>query len=189
MTDPKLANIFGYGSLLGDRVSADSKYGAPKLCRLPGFRRTWNVAMQNSMDQPGYKFYVEPETRGRPDVYVAFLNLVRDPSSTVNGLVFSVDASELDALDSRERNYYRLEVTHDLSERAPGRVWTYVGTQVAEQRFRTGMSTGRAAIPKEYFDRVFGDFRSLGPEAFEEFLQSTDDPACEVRPLDRVDLR
>ena len=46
--------VFGYGSLLERRHEP-----AHGLSELTGFRRTWNVAMDNRQTIPGYKHYLD----------------------------------------------------------------------------------------------------------------------------------
>src|SRR3954467_12850461 len=106
--------VFGYGSL----VEALEAGGAP--AELRGYRRRWAVAMDNTRDLPGYKYYVDPETGERPAVYVTYVDLVKDPYSAVNGVVF--EARDLAALDARERNYERREVTGDIDPPTGGRI-------------------------------------------------------------------
>ena len=73
--------VFGYASLvehLPDGFAADLK----------GHRRVWAVAMDNSRDLPGYKYYVDRHSGARPAVHVTFLDLEPDPATAVNGVVF-----------------------------------------------------------------------------------------------------
>jgi hypothetical protein len=123
--------------------------------------------MDNRVDLPGYKYYVDPRTGERPAVYVAFLDLVPDPDSTVNGVTFSVTDEDLARLDQRERNYERRVVID-----AP-RTYAYFGTEAARARF----STGPTVIARSYFDLVPA-----------EFADSTDEPPVPIRDLERVDL-
>src|SRR3954454_13961884 len=94
--------VFGYGSLVSGggerRVLRDHRCG-------------WRVAMDNRETIPGYKFYVDPETGERPAVYVAFLSIWPEAGARVEGVAFAVDDAGLAALDARERNYDRVEVT------------------------------------------------------------------------------
>jgi hypothetical protein len=95
--------------------------------------------MDNSVDLPGYKYYVDPEGR-RPDVKVTFVNIV-EAEGTIHGTVIEADPGELDA---RERNYERREVE-------PG-LWAYVGTAEARARFEEGP----AVVSREYLALVPG---------------------------------
>jgi len=115
-----MAFVFGYGSLMGD---------GSKRAHLRGFRRVWNVAMDNRVTIPGYKYYVDPDG-SRPAVYVTFLNLV--PGEGVDGVVVDAD---LDVLDARERNYARVDVSDAID--VPGPVYAYLGLAEAVASKRT----------------------------------------------------
>ena len=134
---PAAEFVFGYGSLARDVSGAE-------LAHLPGHRRTWGVAMDNSVDIPGYKHYVTPDGE-RPDVRVCFLDLEEEPGTTVNGVC--VPVARPDELDARERNYVRRDVS-DLIEGAQGRVWAYFGSTEARRRRREG----QAVISREYLE-------------------------------------
>jgi hypothetical protein len=92
--------------------------------------------MDNSVDLPGYKYYVGPDG-SRPDVKVTFLNLV-EADAAVSGVVLHFDEPP----DLRERNYTRREVE-------PG-LWAYIGTPAARARFEAGPSV----VSREYFEVV-----------------------------------
>ena len=156
----RMAFVFGYGSLARDG-------GMP--AHLRGYRRAWNVAMDNQVTLPRYKYYLDAEGR-RPDVFVTFLNLV--PGDGVDGLV--IEVGSLDALDARERNYQRVDVT-PLVEGAPGGpVWAYVGSKAGRGRFEAGHRKGRAVVARGYLETV----RSLARP-----------PDLPVLDLTRVDLQ
>src|SRR3954454_20085071 len=123
--------VFGYGSLVSGggerRVLRDHRCG-------------WDVAMDNRETIPGYKFYVDPETGERPAVYVTFLAIRPQPGASVPGAVFPVDAAMLEALDARERNYDRRDVSDHVD--ASGRVWSYVGSAAGRPRCAAGRAAG-----------------------------------------------
>lgn len=177
--------VFGYGSLLGRNQSSGPAHPVPT--RLDGFRRTWNVAMDNAVNLPGYKYYRDPSGI-RPPLAVTFLNLVRAVGDGVNGVVFEVTDQDLRELDARERNYTRIEVTAQVGDAPSGTVWTYVGTADARQRYERGLFAGRAAVSRAYHDDVLRGFASLGTEAVTEYTATTDPPDCPIRELERVDL-
>jgi cation transport regulator ChaC len=180
--------IFGYGSLLGDRADNQDRRAEPLICHLHGYRRTWNVAMDNRRTLPGYKYYIDPQTGERPAIFVTFLNLVPNRSQLVNGVLFPVDPDQLEVLDDRERNYERHEVTDNVSEHVAGQVWVYIGTPDSEDRFREGQRSGQAVVSREYIDGVYADFRLTGEQALREFEASTDEPGCPIVDLVRVDV-
>jgi hypothetical protein len=171
--------VFAYGSLVVDQRPV-------RLAWLRDYRRGWGVAMDNSEDVPGYKYYVEDD-RGRPAVWVVFLDLVRVPGASVNGILSPVDDDELARLDRRERNYDRVDVTASI-DAPPGRTWAYVGSAVGRRRRADGERAGAAVIQRAYLDKVRAGFAALGPDELARFEASTDAPACPVVELTRVEL-
>jgi len=162
--------VFGYGSLVVPE-GEDSSPSVPLPCTLRGFRRTWGVAMDNRLDLPGYKHYLDGRTGERPDVRVAFLDLdtAPDPSPDVNGLARWVEERELPALDARERNYRRIEVGEHLDRELVPPVFTYVG--LPEARARTHEEP--VVVAREYLDAVRAGFAAWGEEALTAFESST----------------
>jgi hypothetical protein len=148
--------IFGYGSLAPGR-------GTP--AHLRGYRRAWNVAMDNRATIPGYKYYVDAAGR-RPEVFVTFLNLV--PGDGVDGVVIDADPV---ALDARERNYRRVDVSDAID--VPGPVFAYIGLAEAVDRFEAGHREGRAVAQRAYVESV----RGVAPS-----------PPLPVLDLTRIDL-
>jgi hypothetical protein len=138
--------------------------------------------MDNSVDLPGYKHYVDPETGERPAVFVTFLNVEPADGAWVNGVLFGVDPDELALLDARERNYERRAV-----DVAGTRAWTYVGTTDARARYRSGVAAGAAVVSGGYADGVRASFAAIGKGALRRFDESTEPPGVPVRALRRVD--
>lgn len=150
--------VFGYGSL----VSA----ARPRPAMLPGWTRTWGVAMDNSVDLPRYKHY-ERGGGVRPDVMVAFLDVEPSADGELNGGL--VEAADLEALDARERNYDRREV-----ETSEGPAWTYVGSAPGRDRLARGVAEGRCVVQRAYLMRVLSGFAALGgTDALDRFEQTT----------------
>jgi cation transport regulator ChaC len=172
--------VFGYGSLL-ERAGGQSA----AVRELEGYRRTWNVAMDNTRTIPGYKHYLDEATGERRPWFVTFLNIVPDEGACVNGVLLAVEASLLERLDGRERNYKRADVSERLREPADGQVWAYIGVDDAVRRFELGRRTGRGAISRDYYERVREDFASVG--ALERFDELTDPPPCPILDLRRID--
>lgn len=182
------AHVFGYGSLVGDDVA-----GGTTLARLPGFRRTFGVAMDNREEVPGYKAYREPGG-SRPAVYVAFLDLEPAPESSVNGTLRQVSEAELDALDRRERNYERIEVTDRIQPveggagRAPMRVFAYRGSAAGRGRLERGRAAGTAVVARAYLEHVRAGFAALGLDEERAFLDSNGLEALPVLDLERIEV-
>jgi hypothetical protein len=183
--------VFGYGSLvdvdsmaeyLGRKLPAE----AWRICHLHGYRRCWNLAMDNTVDIPGYKCYVDPLTKDRPQVFIAFLNIRPAQGHAVNGIVFRICRAELSLLDTRERNYERTDVTAKIVPRLPGRVWTYAGSAEAEERYRRGLHSQSGVIDQDYYERVRKAFLNLGSGALAEYELSTDAPEYRLRRLHKI---
>lgn len=175
--------VFGYGSLSAEALDAR----APRVATLAGFVRVWNVAMDNSADVPGYKYYVDRATQRRPSAHVTFLNLTPQNGVACIGFLLPVDDGDLAEMDARERNYTRLEVTHQIrGAEVDGPVFAYLGTREARERFATGVSAGTAVIARDYLDGVERCYESSGLQR--EYRVSTRPPECRVADLSRVNL-
>jgi gamma-glutamylcyclotransferase (GGCT)/AIG2-like uncharacterized protein YtfP len=140
--------------------------------------------MDNAVTISGYKCFLAPDG-SRPDVCVAFLDVREDGAGSVNGVCVPVDADTLAALDARERNYRRVDVTAAV-EPAVGTTWAYVGRADSRARYAAAAAAGRLVIASEYAAAVEQGFRSLGQ--WEEFAALTADHRPPVRELRRVDL-
>lgn len=166
--------VFGYGSLA---------VGLPgRRARLAGYRRIWGVAMDNRVDIPGYKSYRRLQDGSRPAVYVAFLDIVAEPGSAIDGVLLAVDDAMLRTLDARERNYDRIDVSRAVAG-AGGRVWTYRGNDGGRARLRIGLQEGSAVVDAAYVQAVQATFSVLG---FDADVRPGDDLA--LMDLERIDL-
>lgn len=174
-------HVFGYASLVSDYAEEGI------LARLYGYRRFFGVATDNTLAIPGYKMYLRRSDGVRPAVFVAFVDIDPDPHATVNGLARAVDAAELELLDSRERNYDRVDVTEGI-EGVDGRVWTYRGSQEGRERLRRGRAEGRAVVSRDYIEKVHAGFAELGEIEQRAFAESSDLDDLSVWDLERLDL-
>lgn len=166
-------HVFGYGSLVA---------GASPLVReLRGWRRLWGVAMDNTQTVPGYKLYRTGDG-SRPPVCVAFLDIEPCAGAAVNGVCLPAPPARLAALDRRERNYARVEVTDAIDDPA-GRVWAYVGCLAARARLR---DADRAVIHAGYLREVERGFAALGQ--LDRFRATTAGHRLEILELHRVDV-
>lgn len=182
--------VFGYGSLLerwNGPPDRECSWADPMACELNNYRRIWNVAMDNSLTVPGYKHYVDPTSGERPSWFVSFLNIVPDPDATVNGVLFEVTPELLERLDTRERNYERIDVSASLSRAVDGTAWAYAGSDAAVRRFHRGLRASRAVISRDYYEGVLDDFDRAGPDALQGFIELTDPAPCPIVDLQRVD--
>ncbi len=181
--------VFGYGSVVDpDRLRtflgrSSFRPGHYHFCHVRGYRRTWNIAMDNRVDISGYKYYLDKGTTHRPSLFVTFLNVYASPESRIGGLLFAVSAPELRHLDNRERNYRRIDISHQMERPVEGRVWLYRGRPEAEARFRTGQRQGQVVIARAYYRQVHEAFRRFGDPALADYLASTDAPTVPLRDL------
>ena len=167
------AFVFGYGSLAGEHERCP-------VARLRGWRRVWGVAMDNSVDIPGYKSYSLRSDGSRPAVFVAFLDIEPDPTATVTGVCMPVDAADLRALDDRERSYDRVDITEQIEGSPPGRVWAYRGSEAGRARLREGLARGRAVVSRDYLDAVLAGVATISPEEVAAVARSPADAGLEV---------
>ncbi len=168
--------IFGYGSLVD--VGRLSEFlnehglalGDYRYVTITGWRRSWSVAMDNRDIVPEYKYYIDRSSGTNPDVYVAFLNIERvrktdvpagAPPPEVAGVLFDIDESVLAVLDKRERNYCRCDIT-DQFPGIDGRVWVYLGSPDAEERYRVGLMERSVVIDSAYKQSVESAYRNAG---------------------------
>jgi Gamma-glutamyl cyclotransferase, AIG2-like len=175
-------HVFGYASLVA--------LPGARPATLRGHRRVWGVAMDNAVAVPGYKVYVSPDG-ARPAVAVAFLDLEADPAHDVDGALLAVDAAALAALDARERQYRRVDVTGAIAADPPpaGPVWTFVGAAPGRARVAAGRAgTAPVVIQRAYADLVAAAFAARGDDALARYRAGTEPPPFPVAELTRVDL-
>ena len=170
--------LFAYGSLLPAGASALPDGAVP--ANLVGWRRSWAVAMDNSVDLPGYKHYVTADGR-RPAVMVCYLDIAEHPGGVVNGVALAVGADELPGLDARERNYERRDISGALDVALDGRVWVYTGTRAGRIRAGQGRRERRLMIAGDYHERVMAGFELLGERGrFEALTEPRAAPVMEL---------
>ena len=170
--------VFGYGSL--------ARVPGGHVAELHGHERRWGVAMDNTRDLEGYKYYLAPDG-SRPAVFVAFLDVAAATGASVHGVCTPVDPERLARLDARERNYERVDVTEQIAG-APGRTWAYVGSAAGRERFARGATAAACVIAEDYLRLVRAGLMELGEPANRHAAASLDPRGLPVRPLRRVDL-
>ncbi|HYJ21842.1 MAG TPA: gamma-glutamylcyclotransferase family protein [Solirubrobacterales bacterium] len=175
MPEPRIDYVFGYGSLVARRAALmveGARFPAVPA-RLGGFRRLWGVAMNNWEAAPSKKHYVDRADGRAPRVRIAFLDIEEKAGAGVNGLAIPVDAAHLAALDVREVNYERIDVSTAVEPRLPHRVFTYRGTDAARARRREGESGAEICVSSDYLAAVRRAFADLGADALAEFELTT----------------
>ena len=92
----------------------------------------------------GYKHYAPTSSAGGRRCSSASWTSRPIRARQVNGLCVPVDDARLAALDDRERNYERADVSAVVDARG-GRVWAYIGARASRLRMRWAVAaaTGR----------------------------------------------
>jgi len=118
--------------------------------------------MDNSKTLAGYKYYLDPTTGARPEVFVAFANIEKHHEQRVSGILFETDAAMLEVLDSRERNYRRADVSAHISIAVEGTVWSYIGSAQASARYHHGLRNNALVVDKAYVQGIESAFARAG---------------------------
>jgi len=175
------AFVFGYGSLVAEHARGH-------VARLRGHRRVWGVAMDNAVDLPGYKLYRLRAGGSRPAVFVAFLDVEPDPRGAVTGVCMPVSDRELRALDDRERNYDRVDVTDAVDGCPTGRVWAYLGSDAGRARLSEGRRRASAVVSRAYLDGVLAGVAAIAPAEVAALERSPAQAGLAVMDLDRIEI-
>ncbi|MFN3257705.1 MAG: gamma-glutamylcyclotransferase family protein [Ilumatobacter sp.] len=157
--------VFGYGSLVSP-ASMATTIGRPvaapdvRIADLAGFGRRWNYGsmhLRGSWSHAGVDIV---------DGLVVSLGLAAADTESCNGVIVRVDGDELAALDWRERDYERTDVSDRIrvldGEAMSEPVVTYVPRPSAIERYERGRDEGRAAVRRSYWDLVHDAFAALG---------------------------
>jgi hypothetical protein len=172
--------VLGYGSLAAEHD------GCP-VAVLRGWRRIWGVAMDNRADLPGYKYYRLRSDGSRPAAFVCFLDIEPDPAAAVTCVCMPVDERGLRALDDRERNYDRVDVSAQVAS-APGRVWAYAGSAAGRARLREGLARGNAIISRDYRDAALTAIAAIAPGEAAAARRASTAGGLVVASLRRIEL-
>ncbi|NND75342.1 MAG: gamma-glutamylcyclotransferase [Ilumatobacter sp.] len=178
--------IFGYGSLVsptsfGFTLGRELLMGVDVFeAELDGYGRRWNYGTAT-------RFWAPRLDDGRDHhwTFVA-LGIEAAAGETTNGVVAHVTDDELPALDRRERNYDRVDVTDQVTIHGRGgpstgdRIVTYVPGATAIDLYETARARGEAAITRRYWDLVDGAFAALGHDRRERYHATTPLPDIPV---------
>jgi hypothetical protein len=164
--------LFGYGSLINQEsleFILKKKYTGPYVsCILPGWRRTWDAVMAND------RFFWETDSGRVYPRSIIYLNVTRDPGTTLNGVVFVVDSEQLTAMDARESIYVRRDITEDLWGITfdGGRCYVYIAKP--ECLLGDSPSPAIAAVRETYLHTIDSGLDAWGDVFKECYARSTD---------------
>lgn len=190
MSDEIVGYVFGYGTLAshGDALAVSARGGRDIVyAHVEGFRRRFNVAMDNRAPLNDRAYYVDPATRERLDIHVVACNLDHG-EGRVNGVAIPVTADVLPRFDRRELHYDRVDVTERCTRELGLPVWAYVANALGREDYERGVAAGRAFVRRTYVEAIETAFREHGPEGWRDYLASTDPPAVPLRDLEHVKL-
>jgi cation transport regulator ChaC len=180
--------VFGYGSLVspasfGHTLGRALRPGVDfHEAEIAGYGRRWNYGVASVRGESD-----EPDGSIREWTIVA-LGVVAAADETVNGVIGWVDDAELVALDRREQQYDRVDVT-DLATvhgtRVRGTIVTYVPRREPQERYETARDRGEAAVERRYWDLVDGAFGDLGADRRERYRATTPDPDIPIVAMRR----
>ena len=175
--------VFGYGSLVSPSSMARTigRHVEPHegwlAAHLNGFGRRWNYgSLRQRGNWHGPHGYVAAGV-------VVCLGIEAAADERCNGVVVRVDDDELAALDRRESDYDRTDVTDLVATEHDGfggRVVTYVPRPSAIERYRLARIERRAAVRRGYVDLVRDAFGALGSSHLDEYERATPDPDVPV---------
>jgi cation transport regulator ChaC len=171
--------VFGYGSLVSSESMARTigrvvePHEGWLAAHLHGFGRRWNYGSKRQRaDWHAPHGFVESGV-------VVCLGIEAAAGERCNGVVVRVSDEELAALDRRESDYERTDVSDLVAiERGAvdGRVVTYVPRPSAIERYLTARLERRAAVRRSYVDLVRDAFHRLGEHHLDEYTRATPDP-------------
>jgi len=179
--------VFGYGSLVspvsfGHTLQRALTPGVDFFeAEIVGYGRRWNYGTS-------YQFTSFDDRSPEPKrwEFVA-LGLVPAGGESTNGVIGWVDESEIAALDARERNYDRVDVTAGTAIQADVRkavgdapIVTYVPRPEPVALYEDARDRGVAAITRRYWDLVDGAFGDLGADRRERYHATTPAPDIPV---------
>lgn len=176
--------LVGYGSLLS-RASLEGTLGrtytGPFLqCTVRGWRRTWDAAV------PNRKFYTDGVDGRITPRAILYLNVTRDLSTDINGVLFVVNQEELAAYDRRESIYDKVDVSADVDvEVEGGPIYMYVCRP--EYRIACSSSPADAAVRATYLQMIEEGLSNFDEQFSQRYEESTDIPPANLIIEDRVE--
>jgi hypothetical protein len=121
--------LIGYGSLMSKK-SMETTLGRIytedyMMVHLTGFERKWTFSRPNDGKFRPQSYYLNLADTIYPKYTIA-LNIERANDKYINACLFIIDESDLEAFDTREYGYERLNVTDKINElNVKGTVYVY----------------------------------------------------------------
>jgi cation transport regulator ChaC len=170
---PGQTAVVGYGSLLSRpsvEKTLERKYdGYFGACTVAGWRRSWDAGM------PNLAFYFRQGTETIYPLSILYLNVRLQTGSDLNGILFVLEAHELEAMHNREWIYEPRVVTSQLREVTidGGDAVMYV----VRPHFRvTDPKTPRDAAIRLSYLRIVQFGLAQTDDAFREAFERSTDP-------------
>jgi hypothetical protein len=139
---------------------------------LSGWQRDWSMVVENALRPHRYELH----PGGEIPEYTLALNLQALDGSTVNGALVGLNEAELEAMDDRESQYDRIDVTGQIvGAHGFERVYTYVGRPM--HLWHQGVA---AIVPASYVRVVEEGFAEGGADQLRLFWASTLAAPCPV---------
>ncbi|MFT7620190.1 MAG: cation transport regulator ChaC [Planctomycetota bacterium] len=164
--------IFGYGSLINLRsVEGTTKRKMQEsdlsVVHLNGWARAWSYVVNCVFDGDG----------DQPTATL-FLNIEREASSILPGVIFEVSQKELTLIDAREYGYTRINVTDGVDQDQGATIYSYIASPGFDS------PTHEAVIPAQYHDIVSLGARNWGEEFEQSFWGTTKPHQFQQKPGD-----
>ena len=182
--------IFSYGSLVSPESLASTigRTITPgrgmHVVELDGFGRRWNYGSKVLRGD-----WTNDDGTQTVGGLVVSLGVIEAAAESINGVVFSIDETELADLDWRERAYDRVDVTEHITvlddhhdSRPDGPVALYFPQPSSIERYERHRDAGTAAIRQSYWDLVDAAFADLGGD-HQEWYRRTPPPDIPVRDI------
>lgn len=182
--------IFAYGSLVSPESLASTigrtitPGSGMHVVELAGYGRRWNYGSKVLRGD-----WANEDGTQTVGGLVVSLGVVESPNESINGVIFSVDDTELADLDWRERAYDRVDVTDRITllgdsadRRIDDRIAIYFPRPSSVERYERHRDAGTAAIRRSYWDLVDDAFGALGDD-HRAWYRRTPPPDIPIRDI------
>lgn len=162
--------VFAYGSLINEEsakmAKEDQRIPFQQIeAYLNGYKRNWS-SIEN--------IYSE---KNKSKITAAFLNIVPDNVTSVNGIIFPVNSKELENLKVRERNYQMIDVTDNIRITSNSiqptsgtfRVYTFI-----DKTNEISNHSKKIVVLSNYVNKVRGGCEKFGIDFCNEFEKTTE---------------